>query len=391
VSVLVFYISGHGFGHASRDIEVINAFGASHPSTRIIIRTAVAKWLFDLTVRVPYELAPGDTDTGVVQHDSLTHDIEETMRRAAAFYGTFEDRVSREAAWLETVGASLVIADIPPLGFAGAARARIPAFALGNFTWDWIYEDYVSVGPSGEGGGDRWIVELIARAYSYAREAWRLPMHGGFESMARVIDVPFIARHSARHPEETRRAFGLPGDRPLILSSFGGYGLGGLPLERVDCLGDYALVVTETTRPGGTADGRPVSPHIFTLQENAVYDTGYRYEDLVRAADVVMTKPGFGIIAECLANETALVYTSRGRFREYPVLVSEMPAFLRCAFIGQEDLFAGRWRSSVDRALAQQAPAERPPTDGVKRVSALIEMALEERAAGSFDRDSEHA
>ena len=30
-----------------------------------------------------------------------------------------------------------------------------------------------------------------------------------------------------------------------------------------------------------------------------------------------MTKPGYGIISECVANGTAILYTSRGRFAEY--------------------------------------------------------------------------
>ena len=45
----------------------------------------------------------------------------------------------------------------------------------------------------------------------------------------------------------------------------------------------------------------------------------------MRAADVVLTKPGYGVIAECLANDAALVYTSRGRFLEYQVLVEALP------------------------------------------------------------------
>ena len=49
----------------------------------------------------------------------------------------------------------------------------------------------------------------------------------------------------------------------------------------------------------------------------------------MRAADVVVTKPGYGIIAECLANDTALLYTVRGHFIEYDVLVAAMPRFLR--------------------------------------------------------------
>ena len=72
-------------------------------------------------------------------------------------------------------------------------------------------------------------------------------------------------------------------------------------------------------------------------------DQGFRYEDLVGAVDVVISKPGYGIIAECAASDTALVYTSRGDFAEYAVLVEAMPRLLRCAYIEQRDLFAGRW------------------------------------------------
>jgi L-arabinokinase len=180
-----------------------------------------------------------------------------------------------------------------------------------------------------------------------------------------------VARHSRREPEETRRAFGLPLDRKIVLSSFGGYGLGGLPLDRVDCLGKYTVVVTETSARRSTDPNGP--PHIVTLQENAIYDAGFRYEDLVRAADIVLTKPGYGIISECLANDTALVYTSRGHFREYAVLVEEMPKFLRCQFIEQQDLFAGRWRASLDAALAEPAPPTRPPANGRDVVAARIE------------------
>ena len=51
-------------------------------------------------------------------------------------------------------------------------------------------------------------------------------MAGGFASFPRVVDGPLVARHSRRTPAETRRALGLPADRPLVLVSFGRYGLG---------------------------------------------------------------------------------------------------------------------------------------------------------------------
>ena len=52
---------------------------------------------------------------------------------------------------------------------------------------------------------------------------------GGLEAITR--NIPFIARQSRRDPDEVRRAIGLPpraGDKPLVLMSFGGYGIEGL-------------------------------------------------------------------------------------------------------------------------------------------------------------------
>ena len=97
------------------------------------------------------------------------------------------------------------------------------------------------------------------------------------------------------------------------------------------------------------------------------------------AADVVVSKPGYGIVSECVANGTALLYTSRGRFAEYDLFVEEMPRLLRCRFLSQDDLFAGRWADAVEALLAQPAPRERVRLDGA---DAAADHVL------AFDRDS---
>ena len=89
--------------------------------------------------------------------------------------------------------------------------------------------------------------------------------------------------------------------------------------------------------------------------------THVRYEDLVGTCDAVMTKPGYGIVAECIANGTPMIYTSRGRFAEYPCLVEAIQARLPHAFISNEDLRAGRWNTALDAVLAQ--PRRAPDVD----------------------------
>jgi predicted glycosyltransferase len=100
------------------------------------------------------------------------------------------------------------------------------------------------------------------------------------------------------------------------------------------------------------------------VEEEAFRRGMFRYEDLVAAVDVVMTKPGYGIIAECIAADRPMLYTSRGAFREYDLLVAEMRRYLRNEFISPDDLYAGNWLNALRKAVSQPPPPERIATDG---------------------------
>jgi L-arabinokinase len=103
---------------------------------------------------------------------------------------------------------------------------------------------------------------------------------------------------------------------------------------------------------------------------------GLQYQDLVAAADVVVSKPGYGIVTECIANGTALLYALRGRFAEQDVFLREMPALMRCREIGRDDLQSGQWEGAIDALLAQPAPAARPRVDGALVAAEAIEKFL---------------
>lgn len=353
--LIVFYVSGHGFGHASRDIELTNTLTRRRPDVAVRFRTAAPRWLFDVAASGSIGVDAVAADTGVVQIDSLRLDEQATLDRAAAFYATFDERVAAESAWLTQSGARLVLGDIPPLAFAAAADADLPSVALGNFTWDWIYAGYPLFTDEAPA-----LLDTIRGANRQASLALRLPFHGGFDGM-NVRDLPLIARRSGRAPAETRAALGIPDDRAVVLASFGGYGAA-LPTEAVAARDQLTIVETRIEHVD-EADRVAAGGRLLRFGEHDLYDRGFRYEDLVAAADLVISKPGYGIVSECIANRTALLYTSRGRFVEYDVFVEEMPRRLRCRYIAQVDLLAGAWEQPVEQLLAQPAPAP-PPVDG---------------------------
>jgi len=375
-TAIVFYVSGHGFGHASRTIEVINAVLALRPETRIGVRTSAPRWLFDLTVKGKIAFSTLECDTGVVQIDALTLDEADSIRRAAAFHSDLVTRAASETRVLRELGAGLIVGDIPPLAFAVSAAAGIPSVGLGNFTWDWIYADYprVRLAPS--------LLPTIRGAYAKASMALRLPMSAGFESFSNVKDIPFVARHATRTREEVCKLLKLPADKPIVLMSFGGYGLPGLDTDVLAKFKKYTVVTTANLPVGRTRKETPLAERkgsFISINEEAMYDAGVRYEDLVGAAEAVVTKPGYGIIAESIANDAAVLYTSRGHFPEYDVLVEDLPKYLRTAFIGQEELFAGKWESPLDKLLAQSRPKnyKKPETNGADVAAEILLKALD--------------
>lgn len=360
---VVFYISGHGFGHSIRQIEIINTLLIRAPELRIVVRTNAAEWLFRRTVKGSITFDRDETDTGVVQIDSLRLDERATMTRAHEFYSGFDDLVRREAARLRAHDARFVVSDAPPLACAAAHAVGIPSVVCANFTWDWIYERYANEHPG------RDVLPVIRDAYGLAKAGWRMPLHGGFETIPRIVDLPFVARCSRQDcpPAVIRRQLALPAGRRLALVSFGGYGLNDLPLDRLDCRADWDIVLTSSQRVDGI-----LPPEVHTVDEEQLYARQLRYEDLVKAADIVITKPGYGIVSDCVANGTAMLYTSRGNFAEYEVMTREMPTFLRCRFIDREDFEAGRWSRPLAALVEAAAPPEQPRTDGASVAAQMI-------------------
>jgi L-arabinokinase len=363
---IAFCISGHGFGHASRQVEVINAFGALRPDQPIHVFTKASRWLLDRTITVPVTVVEQAVDSGAIQRDSLHLDVQATLEAAARFEAGADDAAVALARELRARNVRVVVCDAPPMACTAAHLAAVPAVVLANFTWDWILEDFIGDHPS--------FAELPRRLgvrYAQADAAWRLPMYGGFATVGTILDFPWIARRSRRDRTDVRRLIGADDTRPLILISFGGYGVANMTLAH-HAGAPYRLVLS------GGAKHSPIDApgDAFHLDRARLDTLGLRYEDLVAAVDVVVSKPGYGIVSECVANGTALLYTDRGRFREYPVMVEQMPRVLPCRFIGNASLVSGRWDRDVAELLAQPRLQSRPLVNGADVAAGMLSAML---------------
>jgi UDP:flavonoid glycosyltransferase YjiC (YdhE family) len=248
---VVFYISGHGFGHAVRMGEVMRALHRKRPDWRLLARTQAPRSM--LPEFVEYEFI--EIDSGVVEREAgVIVDEAATTHRLRSFIERWDEIVAAETAFLRDQRVQLIVADIPPIAGDIAHASGIPCVAITNFTWDWIHEPYARayLGP-------------LEMAYSRMETLLRLPFaqSSRLEGFRSIIDVPLIARKSAtvRVPHAKRRA--LLGSRAQVSAD--------------------ALAFASASAP--EFDFIAPSP-----QDN--------FTDVLASCDVVIAKLGFSMVAE---------------------------------------------------------------------------------------------
>jgi L-arabinokinase len=345
--VLAAYVSGHGFGHLTRLGAVLAEVRARAPRLPITVVGAVPEALVRRAVPAPLALRPVACDVGLVQRDALHVDEPASAEACRAFDAGWDARVAAEAAFLTAGGARLVLADVPALPFAAAARAGVPAIGLGNFTWDWIYRHLGAREPALAASAAR-----AASAYAEGELLLALPFAGDLSAFRRRVEVGLVARRPRVARAEARRRLGLDG-RPAALLSFGGSGAPAFPREAL-------------ARSPGLSWLFPDE-----LGAGRLDALGLDYPDVVGAVDVVVTKPGYGIVSDAVGAGTRLVYCDRGDFPEYPVMVAELPRWLAAVHVPRQALLAGDLVGPIERVLALPMPTP-PSLDGAARAAGIL-------------------
>jgi L-arabinokinase len=258
-----------------------------------------------------------------------------------------EDEIlASEMKFLNSIGVRGIVSDIAFLPFVAASRLNLPSLGVSNFTWDWIYKSYVS-------DDRRWVplIDWIQDAYRCCGLFLQLPMHGDCSVCPTIEDVPLVARKSVKSAEETRKILNHPNSLRACLISFADLKLSPAAISCLESIPNTVFYFKQ--------------PLDFGLNNGRSLDTfDLLYQDVVAAMDVVITKPGYGIVSDCIANATPLAFTERGLFPESPILIREVERHLPSAFIPLEKFYRGEWQAALE--ILGRAPEMRPNvrTDG---------------------------
>jgi L-arabinokinase len=351
--LILYYVSGHGFGHAVRSSRVIRELVNRH-GFNVVVRTTAPSFIFEQAVDNGVTVEIADVDSGPAQTDCLYTDLPATLERVTRHLRDFDTMAKKEAEYAASLNPCAIVADIAPLGVEVGSLLKKPAFVVANFLWDWIYTDYATRIPQFAP-----ISQRFTQIYSKATRILRTPLCGGMDGYANITDIPLIAPEIKKSRQAARAELGLSMDDRFVLVSLGGIGserffsrLG----ERITKLNVMML---------GRDNGRSGNLFRFDWMKSA-------HGDLLSAADVVAGKLGYGLCSELIAQKRPLLYTQRADFVEYGVLDEGLRKYVAVATVPPGEFF----EDSLDGPLLQLVDAPHPsaetPLDGARIAAGII-------------------
>lgn len=355
---IAYYITAHGYGHGVRSCDILGALLAVHPALKITVTTDLPESFLRsrltesdgrLVVRT------GAFDVGMVQKDSIRVDVAATLEQALALVNNCEEKVRREMEFLRGLKADLVVVDIPSIPIEAAAVAGIPAVAVGNFSWDWIYSPFIARDP-------RWrpVVRMFEEGYRKAKLLLKLPFSPDMSTFSRHVDLPLLAKPGKARRQELAELTGADAGRRWVLLSFTTLDWNEVALREVETLHDFEFFT--------------VKPLAWSGRKNihAIDRMKIGFSDVLASCDVVVTKPGYGILSDCVANAKPIVYAEREDFIEYPLLEQELKRFLQNVHIPAADLYAGRLGAALTEIEQAPAPREKLAGGGAEKAAGIL-------------------
>lgn len=299
MKLIIFYLSDHGFGHAARNIPIMKELLAGDQAVNIIVKTGIAQGEFiesNFLGESRLSVIKEAMDVGLVLKPmSFELDVPILEERIKQYIESWEQRIKREVQFLTYEKPDLIVSDIVPWMFHAAKQANVTSVLISNFTWVDIYGEYLNSE----------LVKAYQDCYELADEVFMYEMSSSnikerfikydeLSLCARKFDVTQIEKIQSHY------------NQPLVFVSVGR----SVDLaEEIEVSNEpYHFIVTEG---------------IQLVGENVTYlakETPNTH-DYLCASEFVITKAGFGTIAEALLAKKKMAVIERDRIAEDRVTV----------------------------------------------------------------------
>ncbi|MDQ0162535.1 hypothetical protein [Aeribacillus alveayuensis] len=282
MKTIAYYISDYGFGHAARSVALIRQLLKMVKDVRVIICHSFALQFLRESLqgenRIVFRTL--ETDIGyVLRKDSIEPDIEKLIVEYEKYLKKWSSLIEQERDYLQTNGIDFVISDISAFPFEAAYMLGIPSLGISNFTWHTAYQGLIA---------DSLLLEPLKEAYE--KMTYFFSLAGSQEpdwGMQGTKQFGFFARNVDSNEVNRIRKFVNPtGDQFVVF-----FGLGmKIDIEQLERLPIWdspncTFIVSSNVQVQ--------RPNVFSIPKDYIESQHY-----IAVADLIISKPGWGIVSE---------------------------------------------------------------------------------------------
>ena len=339
MTTIAYFITPHGFGHASRATAVMQALQRIEPDIQFLVFTTVPQWFFQDQGINHLEYISCKHDVGLVQRNPFEEDLPATLKQLDDVYPYSSSIVNETVLRIKSANTDLVICDISPLGLVAARQSGIPSLLIENFTWDWIYQPFVNDYPQFQE-----FIDHLHHLYPLADyHVQAEPICDRNPTSPKLEQL--ISRSFTTPPTIIRKQLGINENEKMVLVSFGGNRDQTNLLHTLQQFDEAVFVV------GGNADTMTRNHNIISLPHNS----DFYHPDLVQAADIILGKAGYSTLAEVTLAGKPFAFISREKNIESAVLANYIHNHLPSLEISQNEYLSGNWLGKLPEILKLQS------------------------------------
>ncbi len=348
-------ISGHGYGHVGQVAPVVNGLCQKRSKLNVIVRCSIQRDVLSSLITVPFEHDQTPVDFGMLMRNPLDVLVDESHQQYYELHRDWSSAVKQEAKKLAKVKPDLILANIPYVILAAAKQQNISSVALSSLNWAEIYAGYC-----GDKKRAPAIIQQMRQAYESAKYFLKVTPSMDMPGLGNIKSIGPVTRVGLNQRKKLNQILTLDPSNKLVMAS-----LGGIPGQSV--------VVRWPEIPGiqwlVTGDDWPQRADITPFNKIPL-----SYINALCSCDAMITKPGYGSVAEVVCNQIPVLYAKRHDWPEEPFLVEWLEKHGNAKEISREQLEQGDIEESLRELWRQPIKPSMQPVGINQAIETILSL-----------------
>lgn len=304
---IIYYVTDHGMGHATRSVAIIREL--QKHNIEVIIRNSNLRNFFTQSL-LNIKIIPGKTDVGpVFFNDNISIDEKKTQNTLQSWIENLDFSAKKEYNLISKLNPNLVISDISAMPFLTAHKLSIPSIGISNFSWSDVIDDFITKNH----------LSIIDSAYELADLAIQLPLGTEMKHFKNKKKVGLVCKTPTLSKTETRKKLGVKNSEQCIFINLGNY------FQITPKIKENVKIITTGAKIN--------SKNVINI------DPWIEGQNLASASDLVICKCGYGMISECITNGVPFLYLLSEKHKEQRAISRELDSKGISNRITENDLY----------------------------------------------------